>query len=99
MKKVPVMIAYWIAAMLVTALILVSLNYDMGLALMMSLAFLPSALWAGYRQRSFVFLPKKNANLCRSMQSAYQDRKRTHQKATPALRYIRDSDNKTGKKV
>ena len=52
MQKVPVMIAYWIAAMLVTALILVSLNYDMGQALMMSLAFLPSALALSF------FLPK-----------------------------------------
>ena len=52
MKKVPVMIAYWIAAMLVTALILVSLDYDLGQALMMSLAFLPSALALSF------FLPK-----------------------------------------
>ena len=52
MKKVPVMIAYWIAAMLVTALILVSLDYDLGQALMMGLAFLPSALALSF------FLPK-----------------------------------------
>ena len=30
MKKVLIMIAYWIAAILVTALILVSLDYDLG---------------------------------------------------------------------
>ena len=52
MKKVPVMIAYWIAAMLVTALILVSLDYDLGQAMMMALAFLPSALALSF------FLPK-----------------------------------------
>lgn len=44
MKKVLIMIAYWIAAMLVTAQILVSLDYDLRQATMMSLAFLPSAL-------------------------------------------------------
>ena len=52
MKKVLIMIAYWIAAMLVTALILVSLDYGLGQALMMSLAFLPSALALSF------FLPK-----------------------------------------
>lgn len=46
------MIAYWIAAMLVTALILVSLDYDLGQAMMMALAFLPSALALSF------FLPK-----------------------------------------
>ena len=52
MKKVLILIAYWIAAIWVTALILVSLDYDMGQALMMSLAFLPSALALSF------FLPK-----------------------------------------
>ena len=52
MKKVLLMIAYWIAAILVTALILVSLDYDLGQAMMMSLAFLPSALALSF------FLPK-----------------------------------------
>ena len=52
MKKVLIMIAYWIVAMLVTALILVSLNYNLGQAMMMSLAFLPSALALSF------FLPK-----------------------------------------
>ena len=59
MKKVLIMIAYWIAAMLVTALILVSLDYDLGQAMMMSLAFLPSALaWS-------FFLPKVDRTLGR----------------------------------
>lgn len=52
MKKVLIMIVYWTAAMLVTALILVSLDYGLGQALMMSLAFLPSALALSF------FLPK-----------------------------------------
>ena len=52
MKKVPVIIAYWIAAMLVTALILVSLDYGLGQAILMSIAFLPSAL------ALLFFLPK-----------------------------------------
>ena len=59
MKKVLIMIAYWIAAMLVTALILVSLDYDLGQATMMSLAFLPSALALSF------FLPKVDRTLGR----------------------------------
>ena len=59
MKKVLIMIAYWIAAMLVTALILVSLDYDLGQAMMMSLAFLPSALALSF------FLPKVDRTLGR----------------------------------
>ncbi len=53
------MIAYWIAAMLVTALILVSLDYDLGQAMMMGLAFLPSALALSF------FLPKVDRTLGR----------------------------------
>lgn len=59
MKKVLIMIAYWIAAMLVTALILVSLDYDLGQAMMMGLAFLPSALALSF------FLPKVDRTLGR----------------------------------
>ena len=59
MKKVLIMIAYWIAAMLVTAQILVSLDYDQGQATMMSLAFLPSALALSF------FLPKVDRTLGR----------------------------------
>ena len=61
MKKVLIMIAYWIAAMLVTALILVSLDYDLGQAMMMSLAFLPSALALSF------FLPKVDRTEGRKM--------------------------------
>ncbi|MBR5255609.1 MAG: LytTR family transcriptional regulator [Bacteroidales bacterium] len=52
MKKALIIIAYWIAAMFVTALILVSLDYDLGQALLMSLTFLPSAMALSF------FLPK-----------------------------------------
>ena len=53
------MIAYWIAAMLLTAQILVSLDYDLWQATMMSLAFLPSALALSF------FLPKVDRTLGR----------------------------------
>ena len=52
MKKIPIIVAYWIVAMFVTALILLSLDYEMGQALMMSLTFLPSAMALAF------FLPK-----------------------------------------
>ena len=52
MKKIVIKVSYWIAAMLVTALILVSLDYEMGQALMMSFTFLPSAMALAF------FLPK-----------------------------------------
>ena len=52
MKKTVIIVAYWIAAILVTALILVSLDYDLWHALMMSLTFLPSAMALSF------FLPK-----------------------------------------
>jgi len=62
MKKTLLIIAYWIVAMLVTALILLSLDYDMGQALMMSLTFLPSAMALSF------FLPKVNKVQSRSHQ-------------------------------
>lgn len=52
MKKTAIIVAYWIAAMFVTALILLSLDYELGQALMMSLTFLPSAMALAF------FLPK-----------------------------------------
>ena len=52
MEKTVIIVAYWIAAMMVTALILVSLDYDLWHALMMSLTFLPSAMALSF------FLPK-----------------------------------------
>ena len=52
MKKISIIVAYWVAAILLTALILVSLDYDFAHALMMSLTFLPSAMALSF------FLPK-----------------------------------------
>ena len=52
MKKTVIIVAYWIAAIMLTALILVSLDYDIWHALMMSLTFLPSAMALS------LFLPK-----------------------------------------
>ena len=56
MKKVLLIVGYWIAAMLVTALLLVSLDYDLGQAVLLSMTFLPSALALAF------FLPKVNKN-------------------------------------
>ena len=56
MKKLISLVAYWIAAILVTSLILLSLDYNWGQALMMSVMFLPSALALSY------FLPKVDGN-------------------------------------
>ena len=52
MKKVFLIIAYWVAAIVLTALLLVSLNYDWVQAAAMSLTFLPSAMALSF------FLPK-----------------------------------------
>ena len=52
MKKVFLIIAYWVAAIVLTALLLVSLDYDWVQAAAMSLTFLPSAMALSF------FLPK-----------------------------------------
>lgn len=52
MKKGFIIVAYWLAAIILTASILVSLGYDMGHAVIMSLSFLPAAMALSY------FLPK-----------------------------------------
>ena len=52
MKKILLIVGYWIVAMLVTALLLVSLDYDLGQAVLLSMTFLPSALALAF------FLPK-----------------------------------------
>jgi uncharacterized membrane protein len=44
MKKVLLIISYWMTAIVMTALLLVSLDYDFTQAAVMSLTFLPSAL-------------------------------------------------------
>ena len=52
MKKGIIIVAYWIAAIFLTATILMSLDYDLGHAAIMSLSFLPAAMALSY------FLPK-----------------------------------------
>lgn len=44
MKKRILIIAYWLAAMFLTAILLTSLDYDLGHAVIMSLSFLPAAM-------------------------------------------------------
>lgn len=52
MRKTVIIVAYWIAAILMTAVLLTSLDYDLGAAALMSLSFLPAALALSF------FLPK-----------------------------------------
>ena len=52
MKKRLIIVAYWLAAMILTALLLTGLDYDLGHAAVMSLSFLPAAMALSY------FLPK-----------------------------------------
>ena len=59
MKKVLLIVGYWIVAILVTALLLVSLEYDLGQAVLLSMTFLPSALALAF------FLPKVDKNQSR----------------------------------
>ena len=52
MKKVIIIVAYWLAAIFLTAVLLMSLDYDLWAAVLMSLSFLPAALALSF------FLPK-----------------------------------------
>ena len=52
MKRVTIIIAYWLAAIFLTALLLTSLDYDLWEAALMSLSFLPAAMALSF------FLPK-----------------------------------------
>ena len=52
MKKILIIIAYWLIAIVLTTLLLVSLDYDLAEAGVMSLTFLPAALALSF------FLPK-----------------------------------------
>lgn len=52
MKKTILIVSYWLASMFLTALLLTSLEYDLGQAILMSLSFLPAALSLSF------FLPK-----------------------------------------
>lgn len=52
MKKTVLIIAYWLAAIFLTAVLLTSLGYRLGEAILMSISFLPAALALSF------FLPK-----------------------------------------
>lgn len=52
MKKIVIMVAYWLVAIFLTAFLLMSLDYDLWVAALMSLSFLPAALALSF------FLPK-----------------------------------------
>ncbi|MBQ6763120.1 MAG: LytTR family transcriptional regulator [Bacteroidales bacterium] len=52
MKKTVIMVAYWLVAIFLTAVLLMSLDYDLWVAALMSLSFLPAALALSF------FLPK-----------------------------------------
>lgn len=52
MKKGIIIVAYWLAAILLTAFLLMSLEYDLWQALLMGLSFLPAAMALSF------FLPK-----------------------------------------
>ena len=63
MKKVCIILAYWLAAIIFTDCILMSLDYDIGHAVIMSLSFLPAAMalsfflprWKRLRKRKNAF--------------------------------------------
>lgn len=52
MKKVILIVTYWLAAIFLTAILLTSLDYDLSQAVLMSLSFLPAAMALSF------FLPK-----------------------------------------
>ena len=52
MKKVLIIIGYWLVAIFLTAILLMSLDYDLGQAVIMSLSFLPTAMALSF------FLPR-----------------------------------------
>ena len=52
MKKGIIIVLYWIAAIFLAAVLLTSLDYDLGVAVLMSLSFLPAALALSF------FLPR-----------------------------------------
>ena len=52
MKKVILIVAYWLAAIFLTAFLLTSLDYDWGEAVLMSMSFLPAAMALSF------FLPR-----------------------------------------
>ena len=44
MKKAIIIVAYWLAVIFLTSILLTSLDYNMGEAVLMSLSFLPASL-------------------------------------------------------
>lgn len=56
MKKVLIIIGYWLIAIFLTAILLMGLDYDLGQAVIMSLSFLPTAMALSF------FLPRVERN-------------------------------------
>jgi hypothetical protein len=56
MKKAIIIVTFWLAAIFLTAVLLTGLDYDLGVATLMSLSFLPAALALSF------FLPKVERN-------------------------------------
>ena len=56
MKKVLIIIGYWLVAIFLTAILLMGLDYDLGQAVIMSLSFLPTAMALSF------FLPRVERN-------------------------------------
>ena len=56
MKKVLIIIGYWLVAIFLTAFLLMGLDYDLGQAVIMSLSFLPTAMALSF------FLPRVERN-------------------------------------
>lgn len=56
MKRIIIIVAYWLAAIILTALLLTSLDYELWPAILMSLSFLPAAMALSF------FLPKVERN-------------------------------------
>lgn len=56
MKKIIIIVAYWLGAIFLTALLLTSLDYALWQAILMSLSFLPAAMVLSF------FLPKVERN-------------------------------------
>ena len=65
MKKEIIIVAYWLAAIFLTALLLTSLDYDLWQAILMSLSFLPAAMALSF------FLPKVDRSRRRVQETIY----------------------------
>ena len=65
MKKEIIIVAYWLAVIFLTALLLTSLDYDLWQAILMSLSFLPAAMALSF------FLPKVDRSRRRVQETIY----------------------------